>query len=156
LLRLATRPNPTGSSLPVNTIGTVVVAALAATPAGRRPPQQSTPPADRPTLSAVDEASFAQTLPQSGEEWRKCLRRRAVREPNHRYRRLLRACCKRQCRRAADKRDEVAPSNVTCHVRPCQQAKLARGAKDKEYAMSPKLKPRQPADRAEPELASRV
>jgi hypothetical protein len=37
LLRLATRPNPTGSSLPVNTTGIVVVAALAAN-AGRSPP----------------------------------------------------------------------------------------------------------------------
>src|SRR5262245_24010014 len=40
LLRLATRPNPTGSSLPVSTIGTVVVAALAAN-AGRSPPPRN-------------------------------------------------------------------------------------------------------------------
>jgi len=39
-------------------------------------------------------------------------------------------------------------------LRRCQQAKLARGAEDEEYAMSPKLKPLLIV--AEQELASRV
>ena len=40
-------------------------------------------------------------------------------------------------------------------LRPCQQAKLARGAKDEEYAMSPSRRVNLLIV-AEPELASRV
>jgi hypothetical protein len=51
--------------------------------------------------------SFAQTLPQSGEEWSKCLRRRAVEESDHR-RGLLSARRERPRRRTAEQRDESA------------------------------------------------
>jgi hypothetical protein len=41
-------------------------------------------------------------------------------------------------------------------LRPCQQARLAIGAKDVEYAMSPRLKPLNVLIVAEQKLASRV
>jgi hypothetical protein len=41
-------------------------------------------------------------------------------------------------------------------LRPCQQARLAMGAKDVEYAMSPRLKPLNVLIVAEQKLASRV
>jgi hypothetical protein len=61
-----------------------------------------------PHILAVDESSFAQTLPEGGEEWHKCLRRRAVKEPDH-WHGLLCARRERPRSRPAYQRDELAP-----------------------------------------------
>jgi hypothetical protein len=39
-----------------------------------------------------------------------------VEESDYRHRRLLRSCRERPCCCAAEKRDEVAPTDVDCHV----------------------------------------
>src|SRR5262245_26120957 len=66
---------------------------------------QTTPNQDR-ELSEV-----AGRNPEGGEEWSKCLTRRAVKEPDH-WHGLLPACRKRPLGRAAEKGDEFPPSQV--------------------------------------------
>jgi hypothetical protein len=59
----------------------------------------------------LDVAGFLQTLAERGDERPPPVRRSAVEETDHRHRRLLRARCERpRSRRAAEQRDEVAPS----------------------------------------------
>src|SRR5262249_57196775 len=67
-------------------------------------------------VPALDKTGFAKTLPERRYERRRIFRRRGPHEPNHRHRRLLRARRERPRRRAAEKRDEVAPTDVDCHV----------------------------------------
>ena len=127
-LRLATSPTRTGSPPVTKTIGTVVVAALAASAAGvlptiratcrRRspPPEAATgqfdpPPAvlDRDVL-ALDEACFLQALAECSHAVRLAGERSTAEKPHHRHRRLLRARRERpRRRRAAEQRDELAP-----------------------------------------------
>src|SRR5262249_14459345 len=66
---------------------------------------------DRNVL-AFDVAGFLQTLAKGGHVTRVSLWRCAVEEPDHRHRRLLRACRERPRRRsAAEQRDELASSH---------------------------------------------
>ena len=133
-LRLATRPCLTGSLPLAKTIGTVVVAALAAsvamvlpaiTATGRRIKfgHQSWQPIsttfrraefDRDIL-AFDEACFLQALPRDASEmWRVGACSAETRPPASR---LLRARRERQRRRAAKSRDEFAPPHVLPELR---------------------------------------
>src|SRR5262249_39748060 len=65
----------------------------------------------------LDKACVFQTLTERGEELWGVVGRPGGEDPDHRHRRLLRACRERpRRRRAADERDELAPSNVTCHA----------------------------------------
>ena len=130
--RLATRPSLTGSSATLKTIGIVVVAALAANAAassGRgdhgdlcgEPVRPPAPAADR-----VDSRPSGIRSPRSRPRHSRSpsgpgemradgprLRRAMWREePDHRHRRLLRARRERPRRRAAEQRDELAPSHV--------------------------------------------
>ena len=64
---------------------------------------------DRDVL-ALDEACFLQALAERGHEVRRVGERRAAEKSDHRHRRLLRARRERpRGRRAAEKRDELAP-----------------------------------------------
>src|SRR5262245_4956059 len=56
-------------------------------------------------------AGFLQALTECGHHWHVAVRRCAVEEPDHRHCRLLRARRERPCRRAAEQRDELAPSH---------------------------------------------
>ena len=126
-LRLSTRPSLTGSPPTEKTIGTVVVAAFAAsaeagfptiTATGRRPVRPPAPAADHIVLPlmifdrnvpALDEASFPQALAKRGHEVRRHQRSTAAEEADHRHRRLLRARGERpRYRRAAKRRDKLA------------------------------------------------
>ena len=138
-LRLATRPSSTGSSPIVNTIGMVVVAALAAMAPRRcrshdhrhlaadqigrqrrQPIELALGPAifDR-DVAALDVAGFAQALAERGQVRRsRTLSAIAAEKPDHRHRRLLRARRERpRGRRAAEQRDELR--RVHCPVLPC-------------------------------------
>src|SRR5262249_36856940 len=72
----------------------------------------------RPTVfdrevPALDIAAFAEALAKCSHHWRVRTGRRAVEKPNYRHRRLLPVCDQRpRHRRAAEKRDELAPSQV--------------------------------------------
>ena len=59
---------------------------------------------DRHVLG-LDVAGLAQTLAECSQTIGKHLRRTSAKKSNHRHRRLLRACRKRQRRRAAKQRD---------------------------------------------------
>ena len=110
-LRLATRPSLTGSPPVAKTIGTVVVAALAASAAGRiaddhgylpakkishqkRQPDQFDPRAERYSIATF----WPSTKPASFRPWRNAAQTiraiasgdPAAEKPNHRHRRLLR------------------------------------------------------------------
>src|SRR5262245_56678478 len=61
---------------------------------------------------SFDIAKLTQSLAECVDSGRRFTWRSAAQEPDHRYRRLLGACCKRPRRRAADQRDEVAPFHV--------------------------------------------
>src|SRR6516165_1702207 len=60
---------------------------------------------------AVDEPRLVQALMKSRDQVSKFARRSAVEKAYHRHRRLLRARRERPRRRAAEKRDEIAPPN---------------------------------------------
>ena len=63
-------------------------------------------------VPALDSAGFVQALAECSEPLRERPRRHPAEEPNHRHRRLLRARGERPPgRRAAEKRDELAPSH---------------------------------------------
>src|SRR5262249_15165492 len=128
-LRLATSPSATGSPPIVKTIGSVVVARLAARAVGSPPVEaitanltldqlsrqrrQSVPlthcpaPFDR-NISAFRIASFIETLPKRGNCVRQSVRRLGIEKPDHGHCRLLCARRERPCGRAADKRYELA------------------------------------------------
>jgi hypothetical protein len=133
-LRLATRPVWTGSPPPLKTIGMVVVADLAADAAAVLPGvamtatrrrTRSAANSGRPIIiivrpsvfdghvAALNITGFAQSLAECRHEMCVRLGRPALEEPDHRHRPLLRARNERPCRcRAAEKRDELAPSHV--------------------------------------------
>ena len=136
-LRLATRPSLSGSPPPWKTIGIVVVAALA-TIDERCHPQRSPSPdgvPDRLRVRAVGRAGPAPSdtrSPHSGPR-RSRLHEglggmrsnsvqaigKAAKEPDHRHRGLLRSRRRRpRGRRAAESRDELAPSDESCHLIP--------------------------------------
>jgi hypothetical protein len=118
----------------MKTIGIVVVKVLAARTAGVLPSAtmtstsratrsaamatQSIGAAVRPPIvdhhvTAFDVAGLGQAFAECGHEVRHLVRRRVPEKPNHRHRRLLRACSERpRCRRAAEQRDELASSEV--------------------------------------------
>src|SRR5262245_39206528 len=134
-LRLATRPSMIGSLPVTNTIGIVVVAALAASDAGRPLPmitavmlnqisshsRQSIVLTLRPAvfdryILALNEACVLQSLAQRDHEVRGVSERGAPQETNNRHSRLL--CARSQGprrRRAAEERDERASP----HGGPC-------------------------------------
>src|SRR5262245_31196688 len=58
---------------------------------------------------SFDIAKLTQSLAECVDSGRRFTWRSAAQEPDHRYRRLLGACCKRPRRRAAEQRDEIAP-----------------------------------------------
>src|SRR6516162_5602021 len=60
-------------------------------------------------VAALDIPGFVEALADRGHHGCVPLRRPAVEEPNHRHGRLLPACRKRPCCRAAEQRDEFAP-----------------------------------------------
>ena len=65
----------------------------------------------RPTIfdrhvPALDMAGFVEALAERAQQVRMYVWRRAVEEPDHRHRRLLRARRERPCRRAAEKANE--------------------------------------------------
>ena len=60
-------------------------------------------------ILALDIAGFFQALAERGQRCGVLVRRYAAEEPDHRHRRLLRPRRKRPGRRAAEKRDEIAP-----------------------------------------------
>src|SRR5215472_17101407 len=121
--RLATSPSLTGSVPSVNTIGIVAVAALAASAAtGVTVPITAT---CRRTSSAANAGSrsywpwalrysIATLLPSTKPDWLRPKRSgeggviRPLKQSDHRQRPLLRSRRERPCRRAAEKRDEVA------------------------------------------------
>ena len=61
---------------------------------------------------ALDMTGFLQTLAKSAQTVHVRAGRRAVQEPDHRHRLLLRPRRQRPCRRACKSRDELAPSHV--------------------------------------------
>src|SRR5450759_5938551 len=71
-------------------------------------------------ILAVDISAYLQALHEGSHELRIPVRRTDVEEPDHRHRRLLRLCRKRPThRRAAEKRDELAPlHSITSSARP--------------------------------------
>src|SRR5262249_57846517 len=134
-LRLATSPSATGSPPIVKTIGSVVVARLAARAVGSPPVEAITAnltldqlsrqhrqsvaltlcpaPFDR-NISAFRIASFIETLPKRGNCVRQSVRRLGIEKPDHRHRCLLRACREWPRRRAAEQRYELAsPHSIT-------------------------------------------
>ena len=132
-LRLATRPNLTGSVPAVKTIGIVVVAALAANAAGSPPLvdddrymsanqigrhfRQPIVLTFRPTefdrqVATLDVAHFPQAFAVRSNEVRERRRRCATEKPDYRHRRLLPVRGERpKGRGAAEERDELAPSH---------------------------------------------
>src|SRR5262249_20117621 len=63
-------------------------------------------------IAVLDIADLNEALPERGNGIFECSGRSAVEEPDHRYRRLLRACRERRCgHRAAQKRDELPASH---------------------------------------------
>src|SRR5258708_27152253 len=131
--RLATRPSWTGSAAVSNTIGMVVVASFAASAAGvlvaamtamlnqvDRQRRQAVilalgPAGFGPHIAAVDIARLSQPFEKSRRERRVTLRRCGIEEADHRHRALLGARRQRprhgSHRRAAEKRDDLAPSH---------------------------------------------
>ena len=129
-LRLATRPSLTGSPPVANTIGIVVVAALAASAASVFADDHGDPPAnqlghqrrqpvglifrpavfDRDVL-ALDEACFLQALAERGHAVRRS--RRAIALRRNPITGIAGCCAPRRerprRRRAAEQRDELAP-----------------------------------------------
>ena len=92
----------------MNTIGIVVVAALAASVAGV-PPVTITFTPWRTRSAAIDVASFAQAAAVRTHTVPVRIRRTAVEEPYHWHRRLLGTRRERPChRRTAHERDELA------------------------------------------------
>src|ERR1035437_3282011 len=70
------------------------------------------------TLVALDVTIVFQTIAERSHEPREWAGRRAVKKPNHRYRRLLRLRHEWPSGdRATDKRDELAPSHVSPRIR---------------------------------------
>src|SRR5215471_13034670 len=66
---------------------------------------------------ALDIAGFPQSIVKRAQTAAKKVGPFGAEHPDHRHRRLLRARRERpRNRRAAEKRDEIAPSNVTCHA----------------------------------------
>jgi hypothetical protein len=138
--RLATSPTLTGSLPTLNTIGIVVVAALAASE-GLSPPEVTITATWRlnevrgelrqPIVAALcpaildrdvatlDEARVLQATAKAGDEVCEGSGRGDAEEAHHRHRRLLRACRERPTCRAAEQRDELAPFHpIELHPRP--------------------------------------
>src|SRR5262249_4727121 len=133
-LRLATRPNPTGSVPTLKTMGIVVVAPLAASTAGAPPPETITLTDEigdqcrksvvltfRPTvfdrhILAFDITRFLQTLAERPDLLPQRSGRSGIEEADHGHRRLLRARRERprNCR-AAEQSDELAALDVCAH-----------------------------------------
>ena len=130
--RLATRPSLTGSSATTKTMGIVVVAALAANAEGSRRSRitatcrrtNSAASAGSRSILILGPAVFesprsrprhSRSLSGPGETRRRRSRSGRVmrrEKPDHRHRRLLRTRGERpRSRRAAEQRDELAPSN---------------------------------------------
>src|SRR5262249_15109231 len=130
-LRLATKPSLTGSPATPNTIGIVVVAALAASPAAVVPgvaitltcrrTRSATSSGKRIILTvgpaefgdhvpALDKTAISKPLPERCNHLRAFPGGCHVEKSYHRHCRLLRACRERPrgCR-AANQRDEIAP-----------------------------------------------
>ena len=133
-LRLATRPSLTGSPPVAKTIGTVVVAALAASAPGVLPTITETcrrskvghetgqpvelvvgvPLLDR-DVAALDKSFMPNPWRRAATNARP-VGRRATQKSNHRHRRLLRARHERPPSRAAKRGYEFSPSDLDCHV----------------------------------------
>src|SRR5262249_54578488 len=62
-------------------------------------------------VAAVGITGFTQAATERGGEIGPVILTERVQEPDHRQRRLLRTCRERPCRRAAEQRDELAPSH---------------------------------------------
>src|SRR5262245_16891069 len=81
-------------------------------------------------IYALDVARLPQSLAESPQTVGKSVRRCGVEEPDHRHRRLLRACRKRQCsgrHRAAEQRDELAPvHSITSSARASSVGGISR------------------------------
>ena len=71
-------------------------------------------------VSTFDITASVEAPVECSHEARECAWRRDIEKPDHRHRRLLRARRKRPDRRAAEKRDELAPSHVEHRFLPCQ------------------------------------
>jgi hypothetical protein len=70
-------------------------------------------------VAALDEASFAQTLVERGQQMRAVIRRSGAEKADYRHRRLLPARRDRPRRRAAEQRDERAsPHSIELHPLP--------------------------------------
>src|SRR6266436_205243 len=117
-LRLGTRPTATGSLLPANATGMVVVAAFAARLAARQigcQPRQSVeltvgPAKLKRHVSVLDKVSLGQALPKCGHGVGPVGGGAGVQNPNYRHARLLRVRYNRPRRhRTAEQRDELAP-----------------------------------------------
>src|SRR5262245_62065971 len=78
-------------------------------------------------ILALDVAGFTNPLPEGGQITCTIGKRRTAEETDHRHRRLLRARRERPRGHAADKRDEVAPSQLLeLHSFPASQGPLCR------------------------------
>ena len=138
-LRLATTPCLTGSSVITKRIGITDVAAFTASAVLGPPPDMRTgyaaldqlgckcwqavkvavrpPVLDRHVLCR-DVAGFSEASSKALQLWSDLHGRRGMEKPNHRHRRLLPMRPKRpSCRRAAEKRDELAPLHVPPRTR---------------------------------------
>src|SRR5262249_25782758 len=62
----------------------------------------------RMPLQAIDVTDVLQTSAESGDHRRGLTGRPSAEPPDYRHRRLLRACCERPGRRAAEQSDEIA------------------------------------------------
>src|SRR5215831_53128 len=75
---------------------------------------------------AFDVAGLAQPPTERGRRARPAFGRSTVNKTDHGHCRLLRASRERQCRRAAERSDEIAPSNTKGHwPLPCEGTRVA-------------------------------
>ena len=141
--RLATRPTSTGSAAISKTIGMVVVAAFAASAAGRpvcdnhghlttneigRQRRQSIVLTVRPAvldrhILSVDKSSLFQAASERGDDGIVTSSRRVPEEPDHRHRRLLRSRRERPSEaRTTERGYKLASVDADSHLPQPQQA----------------------------------